>query len=128
MLNKIDNLLSKLKQNLPEMAFLLFVSKVAILGNASIGDAISIVSLVGYIAYGNWLAKSKIEEKQMLLNELAEIKQKVANMSKSMQENFLLRSEAEQLKTDVSALKMQKALIRGVPSDEQKVQTNKRFF
>ena len=126
MLNKIGELLSKLKQNLPEMAFLLFVSKVAILGT-SIGDALAIISLVGYIAYSHWLNKSKMEDKQMLLDQMQELKTHMQAMSKSMQENFLLRSEADQLRTDVANLKMQKALTRGA-QDEQKATTPKRYF
>ena len=126
MLNKIGELLSKLKQNLPEMAFLLFVSKVAILGT-SIGDALAIISLVGYIAYSHWLNKSKMEDKQMLLDQMQELKTHMQAMSKSMQENFLLRSEADQLRTDVANLKMQKAFTRGAP-DEQKDKPQKRFF
>lgn len=126
MLIKIGDLLSKLKQNLPELAFLLFVSKVAILGLTSIGDALAIISLVGYIGYSHWLNKSKIEDKQMLLDQMSELKLQMQNMSKSMQENFLLRSEAEQLRTDVASLKMQKALTRGA-QDEQKA-APKRYF
>lgn len=126
MVNKIGDILSKLKQNLPELAFLLFVSKVAILGT-SIGDALAIISLVGYIAYSRWLNKSKVEDKQMLLENMQELKTQMLSMSKSMQENFLLRSEAEQLRTDIATLKMQKALNRGA-QDEQKVTTPKRYF
>lgn len=126
MLIKIGELLSKLKQNLPELAFLLFVSKVAILGT-SIGDALAIISLVGYIGYCLWLNKSKVEDKQSLLDQMSELKLQMQNMSKSMQENFLLRSEAEQLRTDVANLKMQKAFTRGA-QDEQKVPSTKRFF
>lgn len=126
MLIKIGELLSKLKQNLPEMAFLLFVSKVAILGT-SIGDALAIISLVGYIAYSHWLNKSKVEDKQVLLDQMSELKLQMQDMSRSMQENFLLRSEAEQLRTDVATLKMQKALNRGA-QDEQKAATPKRYF
>lgn len=127
MLIKIDDLLSKLKQNLPEMAFLLFVSKVAILQLTSLSDALAIVSLVAYIGYNKWLNKSKTEDKQMLLDNMQELKTQMQDMSKAMQENFLLRSEADQLRTDIATLKMQKVLTRGA-NDEQKTQSTKRFF
>ncbi len=50
----------ELFSNLPELAFLIFSIRLAILG-ASIGDAIALIAVVCYIGYKQYLASRKVE-------------------------------------------------------------------
>lgn len=102
MKTKVAEILSKLTQNLPEMAFLFFSIRLTVLG-ASIGDALALVSIVAYAGYKMFLADSK----QVYTDET---KLKLEEMEKTMQ-----------------ALKVDKVLQKG-PASEQRKTSEKRYF
>jgi hypothetical protein len=95
-MNKMNEFLSKL----PEMAFLIFSIRLAILG-ASIGDALALISVVAYIAYKQYIEAGTIKKS----NEV--------------------NARLEELEKSISALKMDKVIQRGPQPNEQKT---KRYF
>lgn len=89
--------------NLPEMAFVIFSIRLAVLG-ASIGDALALISVVAYLGYKHWIEKSKVEYTD-------EIKQKLEELEKS-----------------VTALKIGKVVNNNNLKGQQNEQKVKRFF
>jgi hypothetical protein len=96
MKTKVNELMS----NLPEMAFLIFSIRLALMG-ASIGDSLALVAITAYIGYKQFLNKAKQEHTD-------EIKLRI-----------------EELEKTVTALKMDKIVQRGGQPHEQK---SKKFF
>ncbi len=102
MKTKVAEILSKLTQNLPEMAFLLFSIRLTFLG-AQIGDALALIAVTAYIGYVRFL-----QDKQRTYSD--EITTKLQELEKTM-----------------AALKVDKVLQRG-QSNEQKQSTPLRRF
>lgn len=102
MKTKVAEIMSKMTQNLPEMAFLFFSIRLTVLG-ASIGEALVLMSITGYIGYKRFLAdKTKIYSD--------EHSQKLQELEQTMQ-----------------ALKVDKIFPRS-PVNEQKDQVARRRF
>jgi hypothetical protein len=99
--DKLSSASARIKQNLPELAFLLFSIRLIILGS-SIGDSLALVSIAGILGYKWFLAKDKHDA-------LAGIKQDI-----------------EDMKTHMQALKMDKIIKQRSVSDEPKKE--KRYF
>ncbi len=97
-----DVLMSKLKQNLPELTFFAFSIRLIALG-ASIGDAIALVSLVGIFGFFRFLDRKKVEQYDYLEKEI------------------------ENLKNGLQSVKVSQGLTRG-KLNEQKADSNKRYF
>lgn len=91
-----------LLSNLPELAFLIFSIRLAVLG-ASIGDALALVAVVAYIGYKQHLAAKKEVYSD-------EIKQKL-----------------QELETSVSKLVINKAMTPSKGTDSEQ-KTIKRLF
>jgi hypothetical protein len=91
-----------LLSNLPELAFLIFSIRLAVLG-ASIGDALALVAVVAYIGYKQHLAAKKEVYSD-------EIKQKL-----------------QELETSVSKLAINKAMTPQKGTDNEQ-KTIKRLF
>ena len=100
-LKKLNEHCRRIKQNLPELAFLLFSMRLIILGS-SIGDALALVSIAGVLAFRWYLNKGKDLVTQELLQDMEEIKK------------------------SLSALKIDKIVKQRVPSNEP--QKEKRYF
>lgn len=91
----------ELFSNLPEMAFLIFSIRLAVLG-ASMGDALALMAVVAYIGYKQFLLSRKMEYSD-------EIKLKLEDLERNM-----------------SKLLVNKAMtIQKGPENEQKV---KKYF
>lgn len=101
--NKLNELMYAL---LPETAFLAFSIRLIVLG-ASVGDSISLLVIAGLIAYKKWMAKSKMQDYELLKEEIA-----------------TLRDGINVLKVD-KAFSQQKKAAPLIPNEQK---TTQRFF
>lgn len=65
--------------NLPEMAFLIFSIRLAVLG-ASIGDALSLMAVVAYIGYKQYLAAKKVEYSDEVMQKIQDLETSVSKL------------------------------------------------
>ena len=101
LVNKLSSYSNRIKQNLPELAFLFFSIRLIALG-ANVGDALALVSIAGVLAYKWFLHKKE--------NDV---------VSKFQQ-------DIDDLKNQMQALKIDKIVKRSVPNEPQK--EAKRYF
>lgn len=88
------NKLMQIKDYLLELSFLALLIRVVLLG-AGIGESLALVSIVISMSYARYLNKSKIEDRDSLVAEINEIKNKVNSLTieRSLKPKVLLNEQ-----------------------------------